>query len=169
MPKSLSDKELVKKVRGLRTKSEFARLLRVSRPLIPAYERGAAKPSSDIWLKMAELGNYPWNVYCWQRAKMSVERIEDLLMALRLKDEAHDLEREQIKRELFDLGIQPEPVAEPLGDEPVGGEPESLKGPSGSVEEFCARNKLLPPVEPIIKGDPLATPAKKAKRARRKK
>lgn len=84
---------------------------------------------------------------------------------------------EKQARKLFEEhGLRPEPVTEPLADEPVGGEPAHLKGPSKTVEEFSARN-------PAVKGDsataraigPLdaetepPAPAKKAKRERRRK
>jgi len=167
MPKDLSDRELVKKARGSRTKSEFARLLGVSRPLIAAYERGAAKPSTDILMKMAEKSPYPWNVYCWRHAKLTTKQIGDLLLGLRLKDEVLTAEREQIRRELFDLGIYTEPVTEPLGDEPVGGESASLKGLSKTVEEFWARNPGIHPGKRIAEEAKPPAPAKKAKRERR--
>lgn len=60
----------------------------------------------------------------------------------------------------FDL---PEAVMEPLGNEPVGGEPTALKGLSKTVDEFCARNLVLPPVEPVTGEVKSPAPAKKAK------
>ena len=169
MRPDLSDGELVRKSRGERTQQEFSKLVGIDRPMLSHYERGAVKPSSETWLKMAEFAMYPWNVYCWQRGKLSTKHIGDLLLGLRLKDEEFSLAREKIRRELFDLGLRPEPVTEPLGDEPVGGEPASLKGLSETVEQFCARNAVLPPDEPIAGERKPTTPPEKGKRGRKKR
>ena len=112
MATGLGDKELVKAVRGSRSKRKFAGLLGLSRSVIAQYEHGLVTPSAAVCIKMADLATYPHNVYCWQRAGISRENIEVLLTALRLKDEPHSLEREQVKRDLFDLGIHPDPVGE---------------------------------------------------------
>ena len=166
---TLTDAELVKKVRGQKTQINFAKELGVAQSMNSDWERGAHSPSGAIWVRMADLASYPYNVYCWMRAGFSRENIEVLLTALRLKDEPHSLEREQVKRDLYELGIHPEPVTEPLGDEPVRGEPESLKGLSKDIAEWCARNRMLPPVEPVIEEPKSAAPAKKVKRDRRRK
>jgi hypothetical protein len=61
----------------------------------------------------------------------------------------------------------PEPVTEPLGNEPVGGEPTALKGLSKTVNEFYARNPVLPPVEPVTGEVQSPAPAKKTKHRKR--
>ncbi len=108
-------------------------------------------------------------------------------------------EYEEMRKYLARHEISPEPVTEPLGDEPVGGEPRALKGLSKTVEEFAARHSVrppvkleqadldgvkararevnqewrrycgLPPAEPVIGEAKPPTPAKKAKRQRRQR
>jgi transcriptional regulator with XRE-family HTH domain len=170
MTAGYSDKALVKMARGNRTQEEFANLSGISRPMLSDYERGAVTPSNETWLKMAELAGYPWNIYCWQRAGVTSEVVSNFLKAKREANESRaDTRKAQKAKQMLDLASPPEPVTEPLGDEPVGGEPASLKGLSKTVEEFCARHAALPPVEPTIGERKLRTPAKKERGRRRKK
>jgi transcriptional regulator with XRE-family HTH domain len=167
---NLSSVELVRLVRGERTQIEFAQALGVAQSMVSDWERGAHTPSSDIWLKMARITKTSLKIFCWQRAGLDRNEIDILHQARAIEAGGHisdDLEKKQTL--LRALGVEPEPVTGPFGDEPVGGEPVSLKGPSKDIKEFCDRNRILPPDEPAI-GEPKPTvPAKKAKRERRRK
>lgn len=170
MQENLSNKELAKKVRGMRSKSEFARLLGVTRPLIALYEHGSVEPSSEVWIKMARLAGYPLNIECWKRAGLNKQESTSLLHGLRIESEPRSQDsRDRLKAREALSHSYPEPVTEPLGDEPVGSEPAALRGLSTSVEQWYQRNR--PPVEPVTEplGDEPAAPARKGKRGRRKK
>lgn len=154
MSQDLSDGELIKSVRGARTQEEFSDQLGLPRTMISHYERGAVKPSSAAWLKMAESVTYPYNVYCWQRAGLPRHTISLILQGMRERDNFDyayppDLERPQAREFLASQLPPAEPVTEPLADEPVEGEPAELKSPSTTLEEFHKHHgfHLLPTAE----------------------
>jgi hypothetical protein len=160
-----SDAELMKKVRGDRTKEEFSSLSKIARPMLSDYERGAVTPSAETWMKVGNVAPFPLNVECWRRGGMPNYIVQFL----------HEVGRrylypwacDEIAEYLRSHGISPEPVTEPLGDEPVGGEPESLKGPSKTVRQFYGRHGRH--LIRISKGTPAKTGSKKPKPQRRKK
>jgi len=170
MPVDLSDKKLVKAVRGSRSKSAFARLLGVSRPLIPQYEQGVITPSAGVWIRMARLAGYPQNISCWQRAGLNQREIGVLLNALQIEAEPRSQdaqERFKIREAFRQAHVLPEDATGPLGNEPVGGEPASLKGASKTVEEFFARNGVN--AARATEESKAEAPPKKLKRERRRK
>ena len=177
MKKGLSDKELVNKIRGAKTQIAFAELIGVTQSLVSQYEQGVSTPGGDIWLKMARLvrDRYPLNVYCWQRAGLTSREIEIFLQALQMEGNFLSANRkksragQRVQAFLQNAGMTIESVTEPLGNEPVGGEPASLRGPSKDIQEFCARHGVRPPGEPIAGEPKPPAPAKKAKRERRRK
>ncbi len=167
---NLSGAELVKLVRGARTQNEFARALGVAQSMLSDWERGAHVPSADIWLKMARLTETSLKMFCWQRAGLDRNEINLLCEARVIEAGGHVRDNVENKQALLrSLGVEPEPVTEALGDEPVGREPASLKGLSKTVEEFWARAGVLPPDGYTAVERKPTTPAKKGKRARRGK
>lgn len=154
MELGLTNTELVKAVRGDRTQQQFGDLVGLAQCVISSYERGAVIPSSQTWRKLGDIAHWPHNIFCWQRAGLSREVITELLEAMesgaeaaakfsRRPDPPEAVER--MRRELI-----PEPATEPLGDEPVGGLPESLKKPVETIEQFYAQNPVHPPAQPVI-------------------
>lgn len=161
MPKDLTDAELVRRVRGDTSQVLFAEKLGVAQSMLSDWERGAVKPRKDTWLKMGGIAPYPFNVFCWQRAGFTRQMLSSLLEAMRQAIEADDNSLDGLKaKQMLAVVSPPEPVTEPLADEPVGGEPAALKGPSKTVEEFWARNRVLPPAEPVTEESKPKTRAK---------
>lgn len=174
MPTSLSDKELVKAVRGRRTKSEFARMLGVTRPLIPAYERGAAKPSGDVWVKMARLAAGKLKLLCWERAGFGPADINDLLHALRIENEPRSQDdRDRLKAKEAFSHSYPKPVTEVLLANPTPEEDKAKTldvlvkryGPLEEVDYQGARDRVYELLDEIAR-DYGIPPAKREALAR---
>ncbi len=137
MGKGSESGRLVKRARGRRSKTAFARDLGVSRPLINQYEDGSVKPSIKVWLKMADLAGYPINRDIWEYIGFDRERITRMFQELRDKNDStpQHLQALKFKKTLNELS-KAEPVTEGLLNDPQP--PEAY---SKTVEEFWERNK----------------------------
>jgi len=112
-------------------------------------------------------------VYCWQRAGLYQHEIQALLEALIIESGQHSLDRLKVLEAKNILAVKspPEPVTEGVLVRPT---PETDK--AKTIEEWWARNpavktdsttgRAIAPVEAQAKPP---VPAKKAKRARRRK
>lgn len=120
----------------------------------------ASSPSAESLIQLGLIVGAPDCFWFWDQVGIDDEA------AIRM---AQIITHRQASELFKKYGADPEPVTEPLGNEPVGGEPTALKGLSKSVEEFWARNPGSQPVEPVAGEGKPATPAKKARRERRRK
>jgi len=181
MREGLSDSQLVRQVRGSRSQVAFAASLGVSQPVISEYEQGESLPSEKTWIKMARLADYPFNVYCWERAGLNQEERTALLKVFtiehgesssdKLKDRNSSTPSypEELKaRNIIARECPTEPVTEPLGTGPIGGSPAPLKGLLKTVEDFFDRNPGISPYEVLAKVLKLSA-REKGKRGKRKK
>ncbi len=163
----LKSGELAKsaRVRRKMTQVVWAAQLDLTQSVISQYERGTVEPSIEVWLRMAILAGYPSNIEIWRHVGLDQNRIAEMLRLMRdANDAVVETARAHLpKRDIAELS-HPECMSGPFADEPVGGYPEHLKGPSQTVEEFLARNKTtlgegqiagqIKPEKPAKKGKP---------------